>query len=238
MTTPVHVVGIGLDGAEGLSPHVQRIVHQATLLVGSDRHLSYFPHHPAQRLPLGNFQAALNVIQEKLPPLDDSLSEHDSLSERSPQLSSGPLPNPSVIVFLVSGDPLFFGLGRLLLHHLPPEQLTFHPHLSSIQLAFNRIKQPWQEATLISLHGREMDALIPALKKGATPIALLTDNNHSPHAIAHLIQSLDITTRYHLWICENLGGNDERVRKFTIEDFIQQEPEFSFDPLNVVILIQ
>ena len=43
----IHVVGIGLDGAVGLQEQVREIVSKATLLIGSDRHLSYFPTHPA-----------------------------------------------------------------------------------------------------------------------------------------------------------------------------------------------
>lgn len=42
----VDVVGIGLDGAAGLTSSVRQILGKATLLVGSDRHLSYLPDHP------------------------------------------------------------------------------------------------------------------------------------------------------------------------------------------------
>ncbi|MGQ9871772.1 SAM-dependent methyltransferase [Leptodesmis sp.] len=52
------------------------------------------------------------------------------------------MPPSPLDVILTSGDPLFFGLGRLLLTELPAEWLTFHPHLSSVQLAFSRIKLP------------------------------------------------------------------------------------------------
>jgi precorrin-6Y C5,15-methyltransferase (decarboxylating) len=127
--TPLHVVGIGLDGAAGLTDAVQQLVGQATLLVGSDRHLSYFPNHTALRLVLGDLSQAIREIRNQL-----------AVDE----------PN-SCIVVLVSGDPLFFGLGRLLLEELPREQLTFHPHLSAVQLAFHRVKVPWQDAQVISV---------------------------------------------------------------------------------------
>jgi hypothetical protein len=58
--TPIQVVGIGLDGAAGLTPTVREMVHQASVLVGSDRHLAYFP--PAEltcdRWPPGGFGRA------------------------------------------------------------------------------------------------------------------------------------------------------------------------------------
>ena len=154
--TPIHVIGIGLDGAEGLVDSVRQLVLDAKLLVGSDRHLNYFPHHPAPRLILGDFIEAIAQIRRYLADGKDG------------------------IVILVSGDPLFFGLGRLLLAELPPEHLTFHPHLSSIQLAFNRLKVPWQDARAISAHGRSLDELIQALQQGVEKIAVLTDKTNNP----------------------------------------------------------
>lgn len=207
--TPIHVVGIGLDGAAGLVEAVRQLVESATLLVGSDRHLSYFPQHPAKRIVLGDFLQAIEEIRH-----------HLAVSQ--------------TIVVLVSGDPLFFGLGRLLLAELPPEQLTFHPHLSSVQLAFNRVKVPWQDARIISTHGRSVDELIQALQQGVDKIAVLTDGTNSPQAIARLLLALDLPSLYSFWVCENLGGDDERIQCFSPETLSR----VSFAPLNVVILIR
>ena len=205
----VHVVGIGLDGASGLTDSVRQIVEQATLLVGSDRHLHYFPNHPADRIFLGDITTAIREIRQRL--FTDE-----------------------IIVVLVTGDPLFFGLGRLLLAELPPEQLTFYPHLSAIQLAFNRIKLPWQDARVISAHGRSFEELTEALQQGARKIAVLTDETHSPSAIARLLLSLDLPSQYQFWIGENLGGTDERVESLPMADVLDQQ----FAPLNVVVLLR
>jgi len=208
--TPVHVVGIGLDGAVGLVESVREIVLRATLLIGSDRHLSYFPNHPAERLVLGDFTQAIDKIRTALAAVS------------------------SCIVVLVSGDPLFFGLGRLLLTELPPENLTFHPHLSAVQLAFNRIKVPWQDARFISAHGRSIDQLMQALQQGADKIAVLTDRTNTPGAIARLLLALDLPSHYQFWVCENLGGEAERIQSWSIAEILEQ----TFAPLNVVILLR
>ena len=207
--TKVHVVGIGLDGVAGLVEGVCQVVERATLLVGSERHLSYFADHPAQRLVLGDFSQAIAKIRCQL--TDDS----------------------GCIVVLVTGDPLFFGLGRLLLAQLPSEQLSFHPHLSAVQLAFNRIKVPWQDARVISAHGRSFDELMQALQQGMPKIAVLTDGIHTPGAIANLLLALDIPTHYEFWVCENLGGATERVQCWSTEAI----PSQTFAPLNVVVLL-
>ncbi len=212
--TPLQVVGIGLDGVAGLLESVRPIVARATLLVGSARHLSYFPDHPAQRLVLQEFAAAIAQIRHHL-------------TQTTPQ--------PPTVVILTSGDPLCFGLGRLLLAEFPPEQLTFHPHLSSIQLAFSRVKVPWQDALLISAHGRSLEELTQAVRQGAEKIAVLTDGNHNPATIGQLLQSLDLPYTYHLWVCENLGSEAERVTQFTRLAELGQQ---TFAPLNVVILLR
>ncbi|MBZ8179964.1 precorrin-6y C5,15-methyltransferase (decarboxylating) subunit CbiE [Oscillatoria salina] len=205
----INVVGIGLDGAAGLTESVREIVERATLLVGSDRHLTYFPQHPALRLVLGNFTTAITEIRQRLD-------------------------NSDSIVILVSGDPLFFGLGRLLLSKLPPEKLHFHPHLSSVQLAFNRLKVPWQDAKIISAHGRSLDELSKALQQGIDKIAILTDGKNTPGAIANLYLALDLPTSYDFWVCENLGATEENVNCYSPETLERK----TFAKLNVVVLIK
>ncbi len=209
----VYVVGIGLDGITGLSETIKQLVEQATLLVGSTRHLSYFPHHRASRLSLGNFTQAIEKIRQHL------------------------TSSMGTVVVLVSGDPLFFGLGRLLLSEFSPAQLEFYPHHSSVQLAFNRIKIPWQDAQIISLHGRSLEVLIKALQQGQDKIAVLTDGTNNPPAIARLLQDLNLPSQYQFWVCENLGGEDEQVQCFSPRE-IERIESSAFAPLNVVVLIR
>lgn len=208
----IQVVGIGLDGAAGLTDTVRQVVDKATVLVGSDRHLSYFPNHSASRFVLRDFTQAIRDIRRQL-------AQNDS---------------NSYIVVLVSGDPLFFGLGRLLLEEFPPDQLIFHPHVSAVQLAFNRVKVPWQDAVVVSTHGRSMDELTVALLGGIEKIAILTDRTNTPTAIARLLLSLDFPYAYEFWVCENLDGTDEQVRCLSVDAVLME----TFAPLNVVLLLR
>jgi precorrin-6Y C5,15-methyltransferase (decarboxylating) len=210
--TPIQVIGIGLDGAAGLTAAVRQQVAGADILVGSQRHLAYFPDHRAERWPLDDLSAVLARLQSCLQQL----------------------PCPRVVI-LTSGDPLFFGLGRLLLTVLPAEQLTFHPHLSSVQLAFSRLKLPWQDACLISIHGRDWESLMAALIRGEAKIAVLSDPLHSPIAIARLVLDLNLPYDYRIWVCENLGGADERLGCFNAADLSQS---VDVSPLNVVVLLR
>lgn len=224
----IHVVGIGLDGATGLKESVRQIVGWATVLVGSDRHLSYFPESSAHRLVLGDFIEVTQQIQQIL-----ATWEIRQQRIRQGLIADDTMVEPLIVV-LVSGDPLFFGLGRLLLDQFHPEQLFFHPHLSSIQLAFSRVRVPWQDAEVISAHGRSFEALTQALQQKAEKIAVLTDNVHSPAAIARLLITLDLAFDYQFWVCENLDGANERVAQWEVGRVENQ----TFSPLNVVILLR
>ncbi len=236
--TTIHIVGIGLEGSTGLAESVQDIVNSAALLVGSERHLSYFPNHPSPKIVLRDLAETVVELQQRLAAWQQQITPYDS-ENLSIQDFSSLIQAPSTIeqyhvVILVSGDPLFFGLGRLLLGWFPPEDLIFHPHLSSIQLAFNRIKVPWQDAILVSSHGRSLEKVTQALQQNAEKIAILTDHLNTPAAIANLLVSLDLPSPYQFWVCENLGGSKEVVQSFPLEQVQSQ----SFAALNVVVLIR
>ena len=224
----VQVVGIGLSGAMSLTPTVLKLVESATILIGGRRHLEAFDdllaskgHQKIEAWPLGDFTQVFDDLRSRL--------------------KSDPTTRA---VILASGDPLFFGVGRLLLEFFPAHQLAFHPQLSSIQLAFSRLKLPWQAATLVSVHGRDEQQLIQAIKRGDQTIAVLTDGVLTPGAIAALIVSLDFPVRYRIWVCENLGADEgadgaaasERISDYWPEELSEQRPAQKFSPLNVVVL--
>lgn len=201
------VLGIGLDGPQGLTPAAQAQLEGATVIAGFPSHLKLLGHHPARQICLNNdLDSWVKILQQEL-------------AHRS-------------VVLLTSGDPLLFGLGRLLVNSFPHDQLQFFPHLSSVQLAFSRIQLPWHNATLISIHGRSVHALETALKRSESPIAVLTDSTHSPGAIAGLILDLRLPCSYRMWICSHLGAETEQV----IGLDPQQARGQVFSEPNVVIL--
>ena len=210
----IAVVGIGLDGENGLTPTAREIVQQATILAGNKRHLNYFPHHSAKKIFLSDLQQGIEKISQ--------LATIDS------------------VVILASGDPLFFGLGRLLLEHFQPEEIQFYPHFSSVQLAFSSIKVPWQDARSISVHGRSTQELIKLFKQGKEKIAVLTDSNNNPAAIARLYLALELPVSYSFYICENLGDTSGKVSHFSPDRITQLSSLDSdaFSSLNVLILLR
>jgi precorrin-6Y C5,15-methyltransferase (decarboxylating) len=137
-------------------------------------------------------------------------------------------------VLLASGDPLWFGIGRLLLQHFRAEQLRFHPAPSSLQLAFARLGRPWQDAAWISLHGREPEALAAALQKRPPALAVLTDPSRGgAEEVRRLLRASGLEAAYGFWLCERLGHPAERVQRLAPAAPLPAD----CDPLHLVLLI-
>ena len=120
------------------------------------------------------------------------------------------------VVVLASGDPLWFGLGRILCDRIGAERLRFHPAPTSLQLAFARIGRPWQDADWVSLHGRDPEILASTLQKRPAALAVLTDPHQGgASSVRQMLRSSGLEASTDLWLCENLGHPDERVQLIT-----------------------
>jgi precorrin-6Y C5,15-methyltransferase (decarboxylating) len=185
----VTVVGIGDDGCKGLTARGLEAVMRAAWLVGGERHLAFFPEFRGERIVLGG---GLPAALDRVAALAD---EHN-------------------VCVLASGDPLFFGVGAQVIKRLGAAHVEVIPHPSAMQWAFARVGEKWDDATFISLHGRPREGLLTRLRRAAK-VALYTDDSNSPAAIAAHLEAHG-QTGWRAWVCENLGGPDERVRAFAI----------------------
>jgi len=151
------------------------------------------------------------------------------------------------IVLLAAGDPLFFGIGKRAIEEFGKEHVEILPDLSSIQVAFARIKESWDGAFLISLHGgpdpekrRKLEyemSDIPSLVARYTKLAILTDRENSPAKIAgellHSAVAGHGKSAITMHVCEKLGYPDEKITQGTPERISLMD----FDDPNVVIII-
>jgi precorrin-6Y C5,15-methyltransferase (decarboxylating) len=121
-----------------------------------------------------------------------------------------------------------------LLPHFSPDQLRFHPAPSSLQLAFARLGRPWQDASWISLHGRDPEPLAAALQKRPTALAVLTDPGRGgAEEVRRILAASGLEAAYALWLCERLGHPAERVQRLAPDAPLPAD----CDPLHLVLLI-
>lgn len=144
--------------------------------------------------------------------------------------------NKTDVAVLADGDPLFYGIGRLIIKEFERDIITIHPALSSMQLAFSRLKEPWDDARFLSLHGRDIDD-IPGRILQHQKVFIMTDSVRSPSFIAkRLLDALppDRHDDYLIFVGERLGMKDERVFEGRLRDAAWGE----FAEPNVMIVIK
>ncbi|MBA61949.1 MAG: cobalamin biosynthesis bifunctional protein CbiET [Planctomycetaceae bacterium] len=136
------------------------------------------------------------------------------------------------IVILAAGDPLFYGTARYLCDRLGKERFEVIPHVSTMQLAFARVKESWDEAYLTNLATQPLERVISKIRS-AERVGVFTSADTTPSdlAVALLQARIDYFTAY---VCENLGSPDERVTSGDLKDFVDTE----FSLLNVMILLR
>ena len=128
----IHIIGIGDDGLDGVTAHARSLIERAELLLGAESTLSLVPGKGKSRLAVGaNLQEAIDRIQ--------------AAKDQS-------------IVILASGDPLFYGVARYLCDKLGKERFEVIPHVSSMQMAFARVKESWEDAFLTNLASHGIDS--------------------------------------------------------------------------------
>ena len=139
------------------------------------------------------------------------------------------------VILFSRGDPLWFGIGRILLENFSKEELSFYPSNTCAQIAFSKLKISWQEAIYVSIHGRDSTKLIEALKLKPSSLAIITDsNNNGLEIIQNNLLELNLNNLYDLWICEEIGFANEKIRKFNPKEKLPSD----ISNLNIAVLLK
>ncbi len=194
----ITLIGIGDDGCASLTSRAVNAVMKAGVLVGGERHLEFFPQFQGEKIVLkGGVASVLDQVAE--------LAEEQH------------------VCVVASGDPLFFGIGSLVIKRLGAEHVEVLPQPSSMQWAFARAGLKWDDAAFVSLHGRSSEK-----------VAIFTDEKNSPSVLAQRMV-LHGETVWEAWVCENLGGPDEKVRRFDVAALAVCQ---DVGPLNILLLVR
>jgi precorrin-6Y C5,15-methyltransferase (decarboxylating) len=205
LTARIQIVGIGDDGLDGLTGHARQLVDNAAVLIGTTWLLDKIPDSSAERLEVGD----LEELKQKIGQLTD---------------------RPTVL--LTSGDPLFYGIARYLTDSFGKDRFDVVPNVSSMQLAFARVKENWDDAYLTNLATQSLDRVVDGVRT-ADRVGLFTTESISPAVVAEALldRRIDYFTAY---VCENLGTPDETVTQGNLESIREQ----TFDPMNVMVLVR
>jgi precorrin-6Y C5,15-methyltransferase (decarboxylating) len=181
LASTASVTVIGCDG-HPLPPAATQALAAAAAVAGARRHLAAVPLPPeADRIPLGRLDPAL-----------DAICAH-----------SGP------VAVLASGDPGFFGIVRALRARGVAPAVV--PAVSSVALAFARLGLDWDDALVLSAHGRDAGP-VTAAALAHPKVAILTG---PPEAATGALRAALRRAGRQVYVAESLGTPDERVRDLT-----------------------
>ncbi|MEY9873587.1 precorrin-6Y C5,15-methyltransferase (decarboxylating) [Streptacidiphilus sp. MAP12-33] len=173
-----------------LTDEISALVGEADLVLGARRHLDA-AHVPADRaLALGPLAPALDAVT--------------GLRTKDPEAR---------VLVLASGDPGFFGIVRALAERFGADALDVRPGVSSIAHAFARLGVPWDDAVVVSAHGRDPRPTFN-ICRSQRKVAVLTAPGAGPAELGAALAAMP-GLRRRLVVAADLGGPAESVVELT-----------------------
>jgi precorrin-6Y C5,15-methyltransferase (decarboxylating) len=201
------IVIVGFLGAECFGRAAEAALREADVVLGAPRLLDALPADVAgKRIELAG------ALGETL----DLVAERRAVGER--------------VCVLASGDPGFFGIVRVASARFGREALEVHPAPSSVAVAFARAGIHWDDAVVVSAHGRPLSAAVE-VALGEPKVAVLTAPDQPPEALGRALLDAGCRPR-RVTVCSRLGHDDEAVTHTELDGLAAG----SFPPLSVVVL--
>ncbi len=200
----IYLVGAGIEGWEGFGAKALEVINSAELLIGHQRLLDIFPDFTGEKQTFGDLSLMLDLLKS---------------TEKN-------------VVVLSSGDPNFFGIARFLFRNLPKDRIEIFPNVTSVQYAFARIKEPWDDTIFVSVHGRGLKGAIDRII-AAEKATVLTDEVNTPAVIARELINRG-AEGYDVYLCEDLGLSTEKFTRTDVRGLV----DLPASALNLLILIK
>lgn len=200
--TVCRILGVLDDGAASLGAQALQHLRQAQLVIGAQRTLQLFAQDIAPDALQRDLGGALGQVAEWVR-----------------QASSDGLR----VVVLATGDPLCYGIAPFLAARLCVEAIEVLPNVSTLQLACARLKLPWQDMRLASVHAKDagewvvgsapshgLYALLRDIRQ-CDRLAVLTSPDNTPERIARMLVVEGLDEDFEMAVAERLCLADERV---------------------------
>ena len=197
MENKIYIIGIGPGSSEYLTKKAVDTVKTSDYTVGSTRAIDLFDDV--------NNKIAFNVkdLLDKLEKGVDLAIEGNTVS------------------ILSTGDPGFSGVLNTVLRianekNFPEEKIEVIPGISSLQLAAARNHIQWDNANVMTFHGREnIEDILKVINNGKTTIALPSKKVRD---MAQFLLDNGVDEHREVVVCERLSYDDEKIVRSTVKD--------------------
>lgn len=202
MENKIYIIGIGPGSSEYLTKKAVDTVKTSDYTVGSTRAIDLFDDV--------NNKIAFNVkdLLDKLEKGVDLAIEGNTVS------------------ILSTGDPGFSGVLNTVLRianekNFPEEKIEVIPGISSLQLAAARNHIQWDNANVMTFHGREnIEDILKVINNGKTTITLPSKKVRD---MAQFLLDNGVDEHREVVVCERLSYDDEKIVRSTLKDIANSE---------------
>lgn len=199
----ITLIGAGPDGTRWLTQEAADALAACDLLIGARRLLDAHVEHQAEKVAA----VAVEAVQA-------ALSAH---------------PQQTRIAVLLSGDTGFYSGAKRLAEAFPNESVTILPGICAHQLLCARLGVSWDDACLVSVHGRAQDVCATVLNHAKT-IVLTGDNMLPQDVCAALVEGGMGFVR--VTVGQRLGYPNEAIHAGDAASLALR----IFDPLSVLLI--
>ena len=199
MSAWLHIVGIGEDGLDGLTPSARTVVEAAEVIIGGDRHHLLAEGMTAERVAWPSpFDALIDTLEGY---------------------------KGKRVVVLATGDPLWYSVGARIGRSIPPSEIVYHPQLSAFQLAAARMGWSMPDVETLTVHGRPVEQMIAFIQPDQR-LLILTTGAETPAQIAAFLAARGFG-QSRMTVLAAMGGKDELRFEGTAADWDHEVPAFN-----------
>jgi cobalt-precorrin-7 (C5)-methyltransferase len=203
----LYLIGIGPGSDEYLTFKAKKTIESSDIIIGSKRALELFEDVNAEKRVLG----ASNV--------DEMLKLAVSKAKKGKS-----------VALLSTGDPGFSGVLKPILKLEGNMDIEVIPGISSIQACAAKLSIPWDDANIITMHGKGISNDILEMINDGKRIILLPNKNVNELAVFLLENNVDPMIKFS--VCEKISYSDERILKTTLKEVLNEE----FSYMCVVVI--
>ncbi|WP_264174721.1 precorrin-6y C5,15-methyltransferase (decarboxylating) subunit CbiE [Clostridium estertheticum] len=196
----VYIVGIGPGNPKYIIPLAVETMEKVDVIIGFERAAASIPKTNVQKIIVKTLKNIMDYITENI--------DKD-------------------IAIIASGDPCFYGIVNYINNNFKGKT-EIVPGISSFQYLMCKLKKPWQNAHLGSMHGRQEDFI--EIVKSHEISVWLTDKSNSPQALCRKL--FDNNIKATIYVGLELSYADEKIIKGTVEEIKDKV----FDDLSVVVI--
>lgn len=199
MTPWLHIVGIGEDGMDGLTPATRAVVEAAQVIVGGERHHALAESIGATRI---SWPSPFNALIETLK------------AQRGKR-----------VVVLASGDPLWYSVGARIGRSIDPAEIIYHPQVGAFQMAAARMGWSMADLETLTVHGRPVEQMIAYIQPDQR-LLILTTGAETPAQIAAFLAARGFG-QSKMTVLANMGGEDEARFDGIADSWAHEVPPFN-----------